>query len=74
MCGRERERMEERVWGGEEGEGAGLETVLGEGEAVLIPRGWWHAVRSVESGRLDGEGEGGMRRAELSASVNWWFR
>lgn len=38
----------------------GLETSLGLGDALFIPKGWWHSVKGV--------GEG------VTASVNWWFR
>ncbi|KAL1867327.1 hypothetical protein Daus18300_006446 [Diaporthe australafricana] len=38
------------------------EAHLGPGDALFIPKGWWHSVRSrSEDGRLNG-------------SVNWWFR
>lgn len=38
------------------------EAILGPGDAIYIPKGWWHSVKSVYSdGRLNG-------------SVNWWFR
>lgn len=38
------------------------EATLGPGDALYIPKGWWHSVKSVFSdGRLNG-------------SVNWWFR
>ena len=36
------------------------EAHLGLGDALFIPKGWWHSVKS--------EGPG------VSASVNWWFR
>lgn len=59
MGGPERELLHERVWG--EGEGV-VEATVGAGDAVYVPLGWWHSVRSV--------GEDGA----LNASVNWWFR
>lgn len=38
------------------------EAVLGPGDALFIPKGWWHSVRSkLADGRLNG-------------SLNWWFR
>lgn len=58
--GGERDRLEQAVWGAHEG----VEAMLHEGESLLIPRGWWHAVRGV--------GEGDAR--QVTASVNWWFR
>ncbi|SCV72689.1 BQ2448_4226 [Microbotryum intermedium] len=50
-----------------EGEGDDLfQVTVQRGQGLLIPKGWWHAVRS-RTGRDDGE-------EELSVSVNWWFR
>jgi hypothetical protein len=65
MQGQEREELEEAVWGdGSEGLKAwqveGLEARLGMGEALFIPKGWWHSVRGIGAG--------------MNASVNWWFR
>lgn len=39
-----------------------LEATLDDGDALFIPTGWWHSVRSMH---LDGR---------LNGSVNWWFR
>lgn len=72
MQGAEREQLEEAVWAdgadGADGEEvemeamrkAGFEARLGLGEALFIPKGWWHSVRGVGKG--------------MNASVNWWFR
>ncbi|KAF2638061.1 Clavaminate synthase-like protein [Massarina eburnea CBS 473.64] len=63
MVGQEMERLENAVWGEESEENksvCGVEATLQSGDALLIPLGWWHAVRGV--------GEG------ANASVNWWFR
>lgn len=66
MVGEGRERGERVVWGdgvegdGLEGEGWGYEVLLGRGDALFIPKGWWHSVKGV--------GEG------VTGSVNWWFR
>ncbi|KAK5054433.1 hypothetical protein LTR84_001323 [Exophiala bonariae] len=38
----------------------GQETTLGMGDALFIPKGWWHSVKGVGTG--------------VTASVNWWFR
>lgn len=38
----------------------GLETQVGLGDAVFLPKGWWHSVKGVGSG--------------VTASANWWFR
>lgn len=36
------------------------ETTLGMGDALFIPKGWWHSVKGVGAG--------------VTASANWWFR
>ena len=46
------------VW--EEDIGEGLEGIVSPGDGIIIPRGWWHSVRSQED--------------ELNISVNWWFK
>ncbi|TGZ78790.1 Clavaminate synthase-like protein [Ascodesmis nigricans] len=51
----------------------GYEVEMGQGEGVVIPRGWWHAVRSVPMGEeLKKELKEG--EARVGVSVNWWFR
>ncbi|KAN0117590.1 Clavaminate synthase-like protein [Hyaloscypha variabilis] len=59
MEGPERDALDEIVWGDEGGRG-GHETRVGPGDALFIPKGWWHSIKSVGS--------------EVTASVNWWFR
>ncbi|KZL74507.1 JmjC domain-containing protein [Colletotrichum tofieldiae] len=61
MEGRERVVMNTAVWGMEGPEDI-VEARLSPGDALFIPTGWWH---SVKSGHHDGR---------LNASVNWWFR
>jgi hypothetical protein len=46
------------VWGTDIGEG--FEGNVEAGDGIVVPRGWWHSVRSVED--------------ELCMSVNWWFK
>lgn len=74
MVGHQRQLLEAAIWGTGlriESEEAvseissvmrkfGQEAELGLGEALFIPKGWWHSVKGV--------GEG------ITASVNWWFR
>lgn len=46
------------VWNEDIGEGLG--STVSPGDGIIIPRGWWHSVRSEED--------------ELNISVNWWFK
>ncbi|KAK1983416.1 JmjC domain-containing protein [Colletotrichum cereale] len=61
MEGRGRVVMNAAVWAMEGPEDM-LEARLGPGDALFIPMGWWHSVKSRHH---DGR---------LNASVNWWFR
>jgi hypothetical protein len=47
------------VWG-ELDWGEGFEGTVGEGDGLIIPRGWWHSLRSDED--------------VFNISVNWWFK
>ncbi|KAK5636321.1 hypothetical protein RRF57_012033 [Xylaria bambusicola] len=62
MDGPEREGLHRAVWGDPDPSREVLQATLGPGDALFIPRGWWHSVRSVG------------HEAELNASANWWFR
>ncbi|KAL2109180.1 hypothetical protein VUR80DRAFT_2834 [Thermomyces stellatus] len=59
MVGPERGLLHESVWGHN---GDIYEVTVSPGEALFVPLGWWHSVRSI--------GEDG----DLNASCNWWFR
>jgi len=59
MEGLEREVLHEAVWG-DAVRGEGLEAMVGPGDALFIPKGWWHSIRSVGD--------------DVTASVNWWYR
>ncbi|KAM0277722.1 hypothetical protein ACHAQH_005582 [Verticillium albo-atrum] len=61
MEGPERAMMNAAVWG-EGGAEDLVEAQLEPGDALFIPTGWWHSIKSKH---LDGR---------LNASVNWWFR
>lgn len=61
MHGPERRALHEAVWGSKAPDEI-MEARLDEGDAIFIPKGWWH---SVKSGYTDGR---------LNGSVNWWFR
>jgi hypothetical protein len=58
MQGRERVELKEAVWDPVNLEGH--EVTVRPGDALFIPKGWWHSIKS--------EGDG------LNASANWWFR
>jgi hypothetical protein len=38
----------------------GMEGIVVAGDGIIIPRGWWHTVRSQQD--------------DLNMSVNWWFQ
>ena len=66
MAGPERELLHRTVWEAENvdeesrlGE-FGQEAEMGLGEALFIPKGWWHSVKGIGHG--------------ITASANWWFR
>lgn len=61
MQGPERTALYDAIWGADQ-PGNILEAQLEPGDALFIPKGWWHSVQSkFDDGRLN-------------ASVNWWFR
>ena len=61
MAGTEKAALDEAVWGELAPEDI-KEAKLDAGDALFIPLGWWHSVKSAHNeGRLNG-------------SVNWWFR
>ncbi|KAL7820621.1 putative JmjC domain protein [Trichoderma gracile] len=65
MEGEERELLHGAVWetGADEMEASEIQEVtLRAGDALFIPKGWWHSIKSERS---DGS---------LNGSVNWWFR
>ncbi|KAJ9132464.1 Lysine-specific demethylase 8 [Pleurostoma richardsiae] len=61
MQGPERQALQSAIWG-PGSPSTILEVRVEPGDALFIPKGWWHSVKSAFSdGRLNG-------------SVNWWFR
>ncbi len=67
MQGEEREMLANEVWGDADSlklapglHVRGYEANVEEGNALFIPLGWWHSIRSAGTG--------------TTASVNWWFR
>ncbi|RDW66403.1 hypothetical protein BP6252_10038 [Coleophoma cylindrospora] len=62
MQGLEVEVLEEAVWG-PSCSVDGYEVEVNPGDALFIPKGWWHSIKSLNKGTR-----------EVNASVNWWFR
>ncbi|CAI6098125.1 unnamed protein product [Clonostachys chloroleuca] len=62
MEGKEREALHEAIWANEKISDHLLEVDLAPGDALFIPKGWWHSVKSKNS------------MGHLNGSVNWWFR
>lgn len=51
MMGPERSELERAVWGPQadigDDNGRGFEVTVGRGDALFIPKGWWHSIKSV---------------------------
>ncbi|KAI1123091.1 Clavaminate synthase-like protein [Nemania abortiva] len=62
MHGPERDELHRAVWVQPSRSRVIWECVLGPGDAMFIPQGWWHSFWSVGN------------EAEVNASANWWFR
>ena len=66
MAGPERDLLYRAVWHNEISDGMALameygqQAEIGLGEALFIPKGWWHSVKGIGDG--------------ITASANWWFR
>ena len=67
MRGEERRLLDEAIWKDDSAKfdefgsaDKGCEVTVQAGDAVFIPKGWWHSIRSVDEW--------------FTASVNWWFR
>ncbi|KAI4204022.1 MAG: hypothetical protein LQ350_001415 [Teloschistes chrysophthalmus] len=54
MKGMERRLLEKKIWPDEASrdmtEAVGFEAILGPGESLFIPQGWWHSVKSIGEG------------------------
>jgi len=59
MQGPERTALDEAVWHNPQVT-EGFEVTVRSGDAIFIPKGWWHSIKSL--GR------------DVTASANWWFR
>ncbi|KXT00703.1 hypothetical protein AC578_8236 [Pseudocercospora eumusae] len=61
MAGEEKKALEAEVWH----EGTSyhddcFEVSLHAGDALFIPKGWWHSIKGIGN--------------DMTGSVNWWFR
>jgi hypothetical protein len=59
MEGPERDALHESVWGSTVTK-EWFEVTVHPGDALFIPKGWWHSIKSIGT--------------DVTASVNWWFR
>ncbi|KAL8702418.1 MAG: hypothetical protein Q9201_004419 [Fulgogasparrea decipioides] len=54
MKGQEKTLLENQIWVNETAkdgnEATGFEAILGAGESLFIPPGWWHSVKSLGTG------------------------
>jgi hypothetical protein len=53
MQGEERALLDDMVWGAPVSagsDGKGVEAVLGAGDGLFIPKGWWHSIKGVGEG------------------------
>ncbi|KAB5583023.1 JmjC domain-containing protein [Coniochaeta sp. 2T2.1] len=75
MDGPEKDVLHDAVWTDEGNPKAGERTFyearLDAGDALYLPSGWWHSLKSTpaDRGKSEAASEG-----ELNCSVNWWFR
>ena len=69
-AGGERDRLERVVWDNSHDHDGLLEAKIEPGEALFIPKGWWHAVRGVNPD----DSNSSESPRPVTASVNWWFR
>jgi hypothetical protein len=60
MEGPERLALDEATWGPNAPE-QGLYTYVHPRDALFIPKGWWHSIKSSAT-------------QDVTASANWWFR
>jgi hypothetical protein len=60
MQGAEKRALEAAVWDARKAMKEAWEAELQAGDALFIPKGWWHSLKGVGKG--------------MTGSVNWWFR
>jgi len=61
MQGAEKKALDVEVWQDDAHYASSAwEAELDGGDALFIPKGWWHSIKGVGNG--------------MTGSVNWWFR
>ena len=79
MKGQDRLLLEAMIWNDTQNQElvfTGFEADLEAGDALFIPNGWWHSIRSVGNGITASVGLLFTKNLTvlLSFQVNWWFR
>ncbi|OIW24511.1 Clavaminate synthase-like protein, partial [Coniochaeta ligniaria NRRL 30616] len=74
MQGPEKKALHDAIWTDHGdaiiGERTIYEARLDPGDAMYLPTGWWHSIKSATA-----DAESGLAsEGELNCSVNWWFR
>lgn len=74
MHGPEKTALHDAIWAVKGDPRIGDRTIyearLGAGDAMYLPKGWWHSIKSAAA-----DAEPGLAcDGELNCSVNWWFR
>lgn len=74
MEGPEKSALHDAIWTDQGdprvGERTIYEVTLEAGDAMYLPTGWWHSLKSAAA-----DGQAGLAgEGELNCSVNWWFR
>lgn len=77
MQGAERAALEQEIWvDNAENHTAGYEAKLNSGDALFIPKGWWHSIKSSGTGINGSVGRLDSDSVTVSNAIqaNWWFR
>jgi hypothetical protein len=74
MHGPEKTALHDAIWAPSGNSGGGrtiYEARLGTGDALYLPEGWWHSIKSAATVDLEPRVS---HDGQLNVSVNWWFR
>lgn len=83
MHGKEKALLDHYVWaendilGGRYAEAS--EAHLEAGDAIFIPKGWWHSIKGIGNGvtasvSSDVSSDSDSNKANTMSQANWWFR